>query len=775
MRMAEKVDEKVINLLDTSAEDLAGISKSLGLELSQDEMTRIQKYFRRAGRNPTRTEVEALAQAWSEHCCYKSSKFWIKRFIYPVAEEKVVTKEDAGAIDFDSHHYLVAALESHNHPSAISPYGGAGTGIGGILRDVLCMGAQPIALVDPLFFGDPDTDYDSLPPGVKHPRYIFKGVFEGIRDYGNRVGIPTVAGMISFHKSYLENPLVNVGCVGIVEKGRLVPSSSASSDGILLLAGGKTGRDGIHGVTFASAELCSSSEDSSSRCVQIGDPITKEPLMHAFLDCVNQGLFLSSKDLGGGGLSCASSELANAGGRGAVINLDKVLLKEKDMESWEIWVSESQERMLLEVSPKNLDKVFEIFEHWGVSISAVGKLIPERVIRVFRNEQKILELDSGFFVDAKEIRRKYIFPKVEREDNNSFEMPSKEKLEEISLSLLNSINASSRERVIRQYDHEVRGATLLKPLQGKIGTETHGDASVIKPLLETNRGIALTTDVNPEFLGLDPWRGTMSAVDEACRNLISVGSKPVALLDCLNFGDPEKPEIMGQFVQTNKALKKIASTLGLPLMSGNVSLYNEGVSGAIVPTPLIMGIGLIEDTLKCVSSDLKGDGNPVYLVGDTRKELGGSLYYRQLGLEGGIVPKCNPEKLKKSAETLLTICRENLALAIHDPSEGGIWVALAEMAIGGDTGFEANLSTIEKIRNDFRLFSETNTRWLVEVKSDVSLEFEKIFSRQGVHARRLGKVGGSKLKINCAKRNLVDLDLDKAREAWKKGLDKVMD
>ncbi|OYT59220.1 phosphoribosylformylglycinamidine synthase subunit PurL [Thermoplasmatales archaeon ex4484_30] len=369
-----------IDILRANDAQLVELSKSMGLALSLQEMKKIQDYFKKRGRLPSDLELEAIAQSWSEHCCYKSSKYFLRQYVYNIAKDKIVAREDAGVIEFDEKHYYVVALESHNHPSAIEPYGGAATGIGGILRDVLCMGAQPIALVDPLFFGMPDTKYEELPKGVKHPRYLFRRVVEGIRDYGNRVGIPTVAGQVYFHKSYTGNCLVNVGCIGIVEKNKLVHSKVKRPGDVYIYAGGRTGRDGIHGVTFASEELHEKSEEKSITAVQLGDPITKEPLIHACLECNEKGLVEGMKDMGGGGLSCVCSELAYEGGCGAEVYLEKVPLREEDMKPWEIWVSESQERMLLVVKEENVKEVLNIFDRWDVEAVPIGKVIEEPFI-----------------------------------------------------------------------------------------------------------------------------------------------------------------------------------------------------------------------------------------------------------------------------------------------------------------------------------------------------------------------------------------------------------
>ncbi|RLC68554.1 MAG: phosphoribosylformylglycinamidine synthase subunit PurL, partial [Chloroflexi bacterium] len=637
-----------IDVLNADDTTLLEISRSMGLALNLQEMKKIQEYYRKRNRNPTDLELEALAQSWSEHCCYKSSKYYLKQYVYNIAKEKVVAREDAGVMPFDDDHYYIVALESHNHPSAIEPYGGAATGIGGILRDVLCMGAQPVALIDPLFFGRLDTPYEMLPRGVKHPRYLCRRVVEGIRDYGNRVGIPTVAGEVYFHKSYTGNCLVNVGCVGIVKKDKLVHSSVKHAGDVYIYAGGKTGRDGIHGVTFASEELSEESEEKSITAVQLGDPITKEPLIHACLECNEKGLVEGMKDMGGGGLSCVCGEIAYEGGFGAEVHLDKIPLREEGMKPWEIWVSESQERMLLAVKEENVEKVLAIFEKWDVEAVPIGKAIEELFIRIYYKGQMVGNIELLFQVGAVEYEREWVPPPVMECDDPSFDMP--DNMENVLLSILSSHNVCSREWVVRQYDFEVRGATPLKPMHGAMGMQGPADAAVVKPLENSFRGLAITADVNPYYTVLNPYWGTCAAIDEACRNLAAVGARIDTFVDCLNFGNPEKPERMGEFVESMRALHDMASVLEIPFTSGNVSFYNESVTGGVAPTPTIMGVGIVEDVRCCATTNFKHDGNPVYLIGETKREMGGSEYYQHLGIEGGMVPRSDVQVLKDGIE-----------------------------------------------------------------------------------------------------------------------------
>src|SRR2546426_1133973 len=569
----------------------------MGLALSTDEMRRIQEHFQGLGRDPTEVELQSLGQAWSEHCCYKSSKVILKEFIFPVQAPYVIDRGDAGVVEFDEDHAYALRIESHNHPSAIEPYGGANTGIGGILRDALAMGAQPIALADPLHFGPLDYPMEKLPRGTRHPKYLFGGVVAGIRDYANRVGIPTVAGCILFDEGYLGNIVVNVACVGFGKKSQIARNRVRSEKAVFILGGGRTGRDGIHGVTYASVDLTDKAvEGWEAGAVQLGDPILKEPLIHACVESAQAGLLDGLKDLGGGGLSCVIGEMALGGGFGAEVDLEKVPLKEEGLAPWEIWVSESQERMMLSVLPGNVDRVLPIFDL-----------------------------------------------------------------------------------------HEVRASTVLKPLQGVIGKAAHGDASVIRPRIDSWRALAISVASTPHFTAIDPFQGGATAVDEVCRNLVAVGANPHSLTNCLNFGNPEKPDRLWFFREAARGIGTTAKALGIPIPSGNVSFYNESAQGPCPPTPVVLGVGIVEDLRQCVTSDFKRTGDPVVLVGSTQAELGGSEYLR---LREGTAPAptVDPLGLRASTEHLLRAIHGGTVAAAHDLSHGGLAVAASEMCLGGDIG-----------------------------------------------------------------------------------------
>ena len=766
---------KKFEIQDAKDDDLKRISELMGLSLSIEEMRAIKRYFLLKRRAPTDVELQSIAQAWSEHCCYKSSKKILQKYIFGIdAPQSILAiKEDAGVVEFDAEHAYVLAFESHNHPSAIEPYGGAATGIGGIVRDVICMGAQPIALIDPLFFGPLDYSYEKLPAEVKHPKFLFDGVVAGISDYGNRIGIPTCAGMVYFDDGYVGNCVVNVGCVGIMKKSDLSRSIAREGE-VLVLVGGKTGRDGIHGVTFASVELTGEEEFRSA--VQVGDPITKEPLMHAILESNEKKLISGMKDLGGGGLSCAVSEMCHAGGCGAEIYLDRVKLKEEGLSAWEIWVSESQERFLIGTLEAKVGELLAIFNKWDVDAVILGQTFKTRSSEVNASPKKlkinyrgenIFELDTDFLVSCPLYERTM---EIKACDEAEPLMGAPEDYNGTLKQLLAAPNIASREGVIRQYDHEVRASTVIKPMQGIIGKETHGDAAVIKPLEESYMGLAITSDVNPSYCKINPFWGAASAIDEVCRNLTAVGAVPQSFADCLNFGNPEKPDRMGDFYECCRGLGHMASSLGVPFVSGNVSLYNESaaMNESIPPTPAILGIGICEDIRECVTVDLKEAGNILFLIGDTKKELGGSEYYKLRGVKGGLVPRTDPKVLKRSMVALLDTMKAGLVASCHDLSEGGLAVAVCEMSMGGDSGVYIDIGAVNpELRGDYKLFSESNTRWVVEVQRAVAGRFEALMATHDVCIIEIGTVIKDKrVSISDNGTEVVDISIDAVRTAW---------
>jgi len=746
-----------VGLLAATDDELMQVSRDMSLSLSLDEMKVIRDYFKKEGRDPTDVELQSLGQAWSEHCCYKSSKPILKEFVFGIDRDDVLSRGDAGVMVFDDDYGYALRIESHNHPSAIEPYGGAATGIGGILRDVVCMGAQPIGLADPLCFGPIDRKGE-LPPGIKHPRYLVNGVVSGIRDYGNRVGIPTITGGFFFDEKYTGNCLVNVACLGIVKRKDLAKNYAGGPGEVMILIGGRTGRDGIHGVNFASADLTATSDEDSRGAVQLGDPITKEPVMHACFEVNEKHLITGMKDLGGGGLSCVIGEMALDAGCGADVDLEKVPLKEPGLAPWEIWVSESQERMMCTCKPENVDAVLEIFDMWDVLAVPVAKTTDLKRTRLFWDGEPIFDMDLEFLTGGPVYNRPYSMPIVSSKEREEFpELPSDR---EVVLALLSDLNVASKEWAIRQYDHEVRASTAIHPMVGEMNETGPGDASVLIPVPGSVRGLAAAIGCNPWFTEADPYKGGMACIDETCRNLVAVGARPNAFTDCLNFGNPEKPERLGEFREAVRGLGEIARELDIPIPSGNVSLYNEAPGGHhILPTPMILGCGIIPDVRKAVTADFKKSGSCIFLVGRTRDEMGASLLFRKFGGKEGAVPAVDISALKRITDELLSAMDEGIVLSCHDCSDGGIAVAVAEMCISGQVGAEIDMSGID-LPLQRALYSESCTRWIAEVDGKDVTRFTEIM---GGDATLLGITKGAGLHI---KDNGTRIPLEEMRAAW---------
>lgn len=755
-----------IRLSECTDEELMEVSRESGTGLSLEEMRAIRAHFEENGRHPTDIELQSIGQAWSEHCCYKSSKVFLREYVFGINNRQVIDRGDAGVMEFDKDHAYALRIESHNHPSAVEPYGGAATGIGGILRDVLCMGARPVALVDPLFFGPLNLPSTKLPEGIKHPKYLLGGVVAGIRDYGNRVGIPTVSGGLWFDDSYIGNCLVNVGCVGIAEKRNIRRNAVRGPGDVLVLVGGRTGRDGIHGVTFASAVLTEESETESRGAVQLGDPIMKEPVMHAVLEANEKGLVNGMKDLGGGGLSCVVGEIALAGGCGAEVDLTKVPLKEEGLAPWEMWVSESQERMMLSVSSKNVDKVLHIFRLWDVPATPVGETIKEKRVRLYYEGVKVFDLGLEFLTAGPEYCRPCSAirkPRAARE-----RVPkARTRYDRVILRLLSDYNICNRDWVIRQYDHEVRANTVIKPLQGRIGHWTHGDATVLKPVEESFRGLAIATASNPFAVSVDPYRGGKACIDEVCRNLVAVGAHPHSLTDCLNFGNPELPDRLWQFREAVRGIGEVAGELNLPIPSGNVSFYNESPKGPVLPTPVILGCGIARDIRKCVTSELKEEGNGLFVVGRTAPEMGASSYYRVMKGRSSRMPDVDIDALKAGMDIVTRGIERGVIVACHDISDGGLATALAEMCIGGDAGADVDLSGMGRLRSDVKLFSEGNSRWIIEVRKGKDRQLPR---DRRTSATRIGAVGGDRLRIHSGRKALADVGVRSLARAFNEPL-----
>jgi phosphoribosylformylglycinamidine synthase len=749
-----------------SLADLDRISETQGLGLDRRELVRLREYYRKEGRDATDVELAGIAQSWSEHCSYKSSRPYLKRAFSTLRPRpRVLGTGDAGVLQFEDRYAYAIRIESHNHPSAVEPYGGAATGIGGILRDVLAVGGKPIACTDPLFFGPLDRGPEDLPPGVKSPRYIAEGVIAGIRDYGNRVGVPTVSGCVYFDPAYTVNPIVNVGCIGFLPKRRLTPNRAHAVGDRLVLVGGLTGRDGIGGVAFASKELTDRSESESRGAVQLGNPIMKEPLIHACLESYDRGLVRGQKDLGGGGLATASGELVNSGGFGSRIELTRVPLREKGLRPWEVWISESQERMILDVAPADLPELLAIFRGYDVPATDIGEVAPPPYETLLWSGELAAQLRVGFRVDPPVIHR----PTRPRRRRFARSPDLKDETPEaLFTELLLAPDSLSREGVLRVYDHEVQGRSVVKPLHGRAASPSHGDAVVLQPRPSSERGLAITTATQPWACSEDPEGGAVTVVEEAARNLYAVGAKPDAFTNCLNFGNPEDPHVLADFAAVTRGLGRGARALGFAVPSGNVSFYNEGLGAEIPPTPVLLATGLVDDIAHVATSDFKAEGSLLYLLGRSAPELGGSLWARRRGRTGLAIPPTDPAGLRRLGEKLLAAERRGLVRAVHDISDGGLAVTLAEMAFGGGLGFAVDLDATRLLTPSLALAAEGRSRFVVEVPEKACRPFERMFpSPLGV---RLGSVTAGDASLRWGGRDLVTVSLVSLYEGWRTGL-----
>jgi phosphoribosylformylglycinamidine synthase len=769
----------------------AGLLKQFGF--ADDELQAIIGYFQREGRNPTDVELETLAQTWSEHCVHKTFKGKIKlgdqtidnllkSTIIKATEELnkpwclSVFEDNAGVIDFDGRWALCFKVETHNHPSAVEPYGGASTGIGGVIRDPLGtgLGAKPILNTDVFCFAPPDFPYDQLPKGVLHPRRIFKGVRAGVADYANRLGIPTLNGAILFDERYLANPLVFCGTLGLLPKELSHRGQQRGGD-LTVLVGGRTGRDGIHGVTFASEQLTDESGEASYSSVQIGNPIVEKKLIDVLLQARDRRLYRRITDCGGGGLSSAVGEMAAE--TGARVYLDKVPLKYAGLSYTEIWISESQERMVLAVPPDCVNELLDLFTSQDVEATVIGEFTSDRRLQLFYQGNLVGDLSLEFLHNGRPQLRQEAAWALPRHIEPDFAPPPD--LGEALLQIFGSWNVCSKEWVIRQYDHEVQGGSVLKPLVGK-DNDGPGDAAIIRPVLDSEMGVIVANGINPRYGDIDPYWMAASAIDEALRQIIAVGGslQKVALLDNFSWGNTSRPEMLGALVRAAQACYDMAIVYQTPFISGKDSLNNEfefdGKTISIPHTLLISAIGVMENVNHAVSMDFKNADDLIYIVGTTHSELGGSEYLRIHGLTGNSVPKVNPHRAKDLMDRLSLATQRQLVRACHDLSEGGLGVAIAEMAFAGGLGATINLEHVplsEPIdRDDFILFSESNSRFLVEVVPENKVEFEKVMS--GIILANIGQVADSGVLTiyGVNGRPVVTQSVGELKEAWQRPL-----
>jgi len=793
-----------ISLRDISHEELLKISKKRSLSLNLREMLAIQKYYINKGRDPTDIEIETIAQTWSEHCKHKvfnskvKLKLQKKTIIYEnlfketihkatelVRKQKgkkdfciSVFKDNAGIIRFNEKYGIAFKVETHNHPSALDPYGGANTGIGGVIRDILgCgLGAKPIFNTDIFCFGPLDYPSSKLPKGVMHPLRILKGVVAGVRDYGNRMGIPTINGSIFFHERYVGNPLVYCGTAGIIPLDHINKKTPKGYD--IVVAGGRTGRDGIHGATFSSAELTSDSETVSSQAVQIGNPIEEKKLEDILLKARDLKLYVNITDCGAGGFASAIGEMCK--GTGAVVWLDRAPLKYPGLKPWEIFLSESQERMVFITSPSNTKKLIELFKSEDVEATVIGKTTDDKKLKLYYKDILAGELDMDFLHKGTPPRdctvtwkEKY---KKEKELKIEFDH------EDIIKRLLSHPISASKERIIRQYDHEVGGGTFLKPLLG-IKQDSPSDASAVAPILENPESVVFVGNgINPLYGIEDPYRMALSAIDESLRQITSAGGPPhrTAILDNFCFGNPEDPEQMASFVMAAKGCYDIAVSYSLPFISGKDSFYNEFKTKdsrkiSIPPTLLIssIAVGRREDI---TVSTFQNSERPIIITGLTKKEFGGSMLYHILNHKGGDVPSVDFKNALKIFNSIHKAIQNKFIESCHDLSENGLVGAVAEACFEHELGCEIFLKKIPRTKDCIKdwhiLYSESNTRFIITPKKDKTERLIYFFKKNRIPFEIIGKTNSSGfLKIyGLNSKEILNISISLLKKLWRSSI-----
>ena len=736
----------------------------LDVDLTEREIKEIKELLER---EPSMTEWGMFDVMHSEHCSYKSSRPKLKLFEDAEKNYDYVLAgpgEDAGVIDIGNGYALAFRIESHNHPSAIEPYHGAATGIGGIIRDILCMGARPIALLDPLRFGPLK--------GNPHNQWLFKYVVKGIADYGNCTGIPTIGGEVEFDPSFESNCLVNVACIGIgtIENFKHAPSRAYNPGDYIILMGGSTGRDGIHGVTFASRTLTEMSE-ADRPAVQIGDPFTKKMIIEATLEAVETGYVRGLKDLGGGGLSCALSELTGDGGTGGDIDMSKIFTREPGMNSFEVMLSESQERMAFIVKPEGLEDVLQIFRKFEMAHAVIGRTDDSKVLKIRDGDKLVVNLPATALSDAPTIPREEKRPDyLDGLIAQKTPEPSKD-LEEIFYELIASENICSKEWVYRQYDHEVGVRSVVKCGEG--------DSGVLR-IIGSNKFIAASVGVNSKHCFLDPYEGAKGGLVEICGNVIANGAKPLAMVNCCNFGNPEKPESFYFFSKAVEGMADFCKLLRIPIVGGNVSLYNEDekTNTLIKPTPVIMIVGIIEGQENIITLPFKKAGNFILMIGDTKAELGGSEYHSVIyNLEGGIPPKIDEDKVKNTWDFIFELYNKKLVQANHDVNKGGIIITIAEMCFKNMLGANLDFTGCfdETLRDDEFLFSESAGRFVIDAKPEDHDKIIELAEQFRVVVKKVGVlISEPEIRIKGLKTTEYKLDVLKMKKLYETTIPNLM-
>ena len=715
------------------------------LGLTDAELDRIRETL---GREPNRAELAMYAAMWSEHCSYKSSKVHLRELPTEGPQVLVGPGEDAGVVDLGDGLAAVFKLESHSHPSAIEPYQGAATGVGGIVRDVLSMGARPVALMDPLRFGPLEDERN---------RWLLGGVVAGIGGYGNCIGVPTVGGEVKFAAAHGPNPTINVLCLGLARADRLIRARAEGPGNVLVLIGASTGRDGIGGVSVLASRTLDEGSGAQRPSVQIGDPFGEKLLIETCLEMLDAGLLVGLQDLGGAGITCAVSESAARAGTGAELDLEAVPLREPGMEAFEILTSESQERMLAVVRPEDLEAVEAVCRKWGLSGAVIGRVTGDGRVRARLGGQVVAEVPARSLAEeGPEYRRPMETPRWlddVNEDDPTYLAPPIGPGESL-LRLLGSPNVASKRWVFEQYDSVVGGSTVAGP---------GGDASVVR-IEGTLKAVALSTDGNGRYGYLDPFLGGAHAVAEAARNVACAGARPLAVTNCLNFGNPERPEVMWAFAETVRGMGEACRRLGTPVTGGNVSFYNESGHSAIFPTPVVGMLGLLEDYRLMVRSAFE-PGGVVYVLGETFPELGGSEYSEAvLGRHSGRPPGLDLDREARLVALLVQAAGADLLVSAHDCSDGGLAVALAESAISGDCGFAVEVPGDLPLH--VALFSESASRAVVSARPQDVSALEALAAEHEVPFARLGETGGPRMVFAGA----FELGVAEAQEAYELAL-----
>jgi phosphoribosylformylglycinamidine synthase subunit PurL len=727
--------------------------------LKPDEYERILQLL---GREPNLLELGLFSVMWSEHCSYKSSRVHLKTL--PTTGPRVVQGpgENAGAVDIGDGMCAVFKIESHNHPSFIEPYQGAATGVGGIIRDIFTMGARPIALLNALRFGSLDTPL---------ARRIFEGVVAGIGGYGNSIGIPTIGGEITFDARYAGNPLVNVLCLGLARKDDIVKGAAKGEGNPVFYVGAKTGRDGIHGATMASAEFDESSAEKRP-AVQVGDPFMEKLLMEACLEVMKTGAVVGLQDMGAAGLTCATSEMSSRGGTGMDVDVTLVPQRETGMVPYEIMLSESQERMLLVVDKGREREVEAVFEKWDLHAVRIGEVTNTGRVRLFEHDVLVADVPARALTDEGPVyRRPMREPSWQRrvQQLDLAEVGSPVDPRAAFAALLASPVIASKRWAFHQYDHTVGTNTIARP----------GASAGVVRVKGTSRALAVSVDGNGRFCYLDPYRGAMLAVAESARNVACAGAEPIGATNNLNFGNPERPEIMWQLGEAIRGIGDACRVLGIPVTGGNVSLYNETDGEAIFPTPVLGIVGLLDDASRTVTRLFKSDAASVVLLGESRGELGGSEYLAVLhDRVAGPAPELDLAREQAVQQLVIRAIREGLVESAHDCAEGGIAVALAECCFDTPFGILADLASVEDVpqacRVNATLFGESASRIVVSSRAETTSELLRLAAGLGVPARVIGKTGGQRIAITVDGAAAIDVAAADAERTWATAIERKM-